>query len=84
MVRLARLRFRQWLLSPELLVIASLAFGVTLRAEEKPSIVVTVIRAAKLFDPHLAGCLTLLSCSSLEITLKQWAAAILSRRPMRE
>jgi len=50
-VRLARSRFRQWLLSPELLVIASLAFGVTLRAEEKPSIVVTVIRAAKLFDP---------------------------------
>ena len=50
-MRLARSRFRQWLLSPELLVIASLAFGVTLRAEEKPSIVVTVIRAAKLFDP---------------------------------
>jgi len=50
-VRLPRSRFRQWLLSAKLLVIACLAFTVPLRAEEKPSIVPTVIRAGKLFDP---------------------------------
>ena len=82
-MRLARSRFRQWLLSPELLVIASLAFGVTLRAEEKPSIVVTVIRAAKLFDPTsgrvLASPVVLISGNHIE--------AVGSRdlvRPMRE
>jgi imidazolonepropionase-like amidohydrolase len=32
-------------------VIASLAFAVPLRAEEKPSVVPTVIRGGKLFDP---------------------------------
>ena len=50
-MRLPRSRFRQWLLSAKLLVIACLAFTVPLRAEEKPSIVPTVIRAGKLFDP---------------------------------
>jgi imidazolonepropionase-like amidohydrolase len=50
-VRLPRSRFRQWLLSAKLLVIASLAFAVPLGAEEKPSVVPTVIRAGKLFDP---------------------------------
>ena len=50
-MRLPRSRFRQWLLSAKLLVIASLAFAVPLRAEEKPSVVPTVIRGGKLFDP---------------------------------
>jgi imidazolonepropionase-like amidohydrolase len=50
-VRRPRSRFRQWLLSAKLLVIAALAFAVPLGAEEKPSIVATVILAGKLFDP---------------------------------
>jgi imidazolonepropionase-like amidohydrolase len=50
-VRRPRSRFRQWLLSAKLLVIAALAFAVPLGTEEKPSIVATVILAGKLFDP---------------------------------
>ena len=50
-MRRPRSRFRQWLLSAKLPVIAALAFAVPLGAEEKPSIVATVIRAGKLFDP---------------------------------
>lgn len=50
-MRRPRSRFRQWLLSAKLLVIAALAFAVPLGAEEKPSIVATVILAGKLFDP---------------------------------